>query len=222
MRAILMLAVALGIFGCEQPAFDLREPIYLVAEDSFWQGCDDDPAGYEACAASRVAIIYESVDMWFRHWSAENRPLGILISKGQDVPGQNEPVYLKIDWSECRSRPGAITASCFSWGPSDPVKIIFKEPKYITLNIMTHEFGHVLGLDDNTAPDGKISIMSYGIWEVCVVPLDIEMVCELHREVKCPELMWCEGAFAYKYHCPSVSPEEGFNRPYSLGHNCDL
>lgn len=222
MRAILTMTAMFGLLGCGQPFFDLREPIYLVAEDSFWQGCNEDPDGYEACAAERSAIIYESVDMWFRHWPAETRPRAIFIGREQDIPGSNKPVYLKIDETECRSSPGAIAASCFSWGSADPVKIIFKEPKYITVYIMTHEFGHVLGLDDNSVPDEKVSIMSYGLWEVCVVPLDIEMVCEIHPEVECPVVAWCEGAFAYKYHCPSASPEEGFDRPYSLGHGCDL
>ena len=79
MRAIFITLVVFGLCGCEPPFFDLREPIYLVANPSFWVGCEDDVVGYKACRANRVERVEEGINEWLKHFDEATRPQVVVI-----------------------------------------------------------------------------------------------------------------------------------------------
>ena len=65
---------------------DLRHPIYMVTDKSFWSGCDKDPAGDKLCRAVRVTQIKEGVNQWFDYFDKADRPEAILVFSEAELP----------------------------------------------------------------------------------------------------------------------------------------
>ncbi|TSC83934.1 MAG: hypothetical protein G01um101413_737 [Parcubacteria group bacterium Gr01-1014_13] len=187
MRSFFIAIALVAICSCGGvPYFDLRHPIYMVTEQSFWSGCEQDPTGYEACRASRVQQINDGVKQWFDYFGKANHPRAVILYSKNNLPSNrvNEDViYLKIEAGFC----GEGSFACYAYGASSSSysspEIVFDNSFTITPRRMAHEFGHVLGRDDNDVPEGTGSVMSYKLPTV-VTPLDIEMMCRLHHECR--------------------------------------
>ena len=205
MRAILILVATLSFFGCERPFFDLREPIYLVAEESFWSGCEKDERGYMACQAERMDIVFRGVKMWFRNFDEATRPIALIIYPEENAPEDavNEAIHLRISGdSDCDDD----WVACYEWGPFKSPTITFRDPKYEDVPKVAHEFGHAIWLDGHVT--GRLSNMDkYALFYV--VPLDVTEMCAANGTCPAHDEVWCEGSFYDQWRCPSSSPEEG-------------
>jgi len=214
MRAILILALSFATIGClERPQVDLREPIYLVAEESFWDECEECPAGWMACHADRMAAVYNGIDEWFQYFPESARPVALVVWPEENVPdgAANALIRLKIKEGGCK-KPDGYHPACYRWsqdslGRNRPPEIIFDHPGAIDPQMVAHEFGHALGRDDNDVPEWQYSVMSYS-HPSYVVPVDIDLVCALHPEVDCPPHVWCVDIDDL-CRCPSDSFEDG-------------
>jgi|SRR3989344_7203588 len=190
MRSFLMIIVVLGICSCVSggPYFNLRHPIYLVPEKSFWSGCEVDPAGKEACQNSRVSQVKAGIRQWFDPFDEAFRPQAFVLYSKEKLPRHrvNEVIYLKIEAGNCGkdARGKKKAGACYGWDNFlSPLYIVFESSSHITSRVVAHEFGHVLGRDDNDVPEGTGSIMSYDT-PTNVLLMDIEMMCRKHKE--CP------------------------------------
>lgn len=206
MRAMLVLALLSGLFGCGRPHFDLRHPIYLVADDSFWNGCGDDPAGYTSCQQGRIETVYHGIGIWTKHFSEPTRPKVLLVYPAANVPADavNEPIFLMID--EGSGCDGKKWVACYQWGPARTTSIVFRHQTGISPLIVAHEFGHAIWMGDHI--HDRVSIMEPMI-TFYVTPLDVSEMCAVNGACPSHEDTWCEGTFYDEWRCPSASPEEG-------------
>lgn len=183
MRFILATLFVLTTCGCGGPYMNLRQPIYLVPRENFWSGCESDPDGYKACQSLRVKQVNIGINAWLNYFDKHSRPVVIVVASNQDVPFYtvNEPIYLGIDKDYCEEVfDGRKCEACYRYSWYRNTEIIFSSAENIA-TAMDHEFGHVLGRDDNDVPKGTTSVMSYS-HPGAVSPLDFAMMCRLHRE----------------------------------------
>jgi len=161
---------------------DLRHPVYMVTDDSFWSGCEDYAFGYEACRESRERQIYAGVHQWFHYFDATNRPRVVIVHTVDELPLYmfNDVIHLQIQKGACG---GKGFAACYNWEPFSYPKIVFESSNQIIPRIVAHEFGHTLDRDDNDVPAGTDSVMSYE-HPTFVLPLDVKMMCRLHHECR--------------------------------------
>ncbi len=191
---------------------NLRWPIYLVTDSSFWSGCESDLAGYEACRAFRIKQINDGVDDWFGHFDEATRPQVVIVYSKADLPSNpiNDPIYLKIKGGYCGMATSTeIAAACYYNKFISPPVIVFDLPKNITSSTFAHEFGHALGREHEDVPKDNYSIMSYTHDSGHIIPIDIKIMCKMHSECPPHEDTWCQGSFLDKCRCPSASFEEG-------------
>lgn len=179
---LIVIALLIGCSSSKLPSFNLRYPIYMLADKSFWSGCEKDPTGNEVCQGLRIQEINSGIEQWYGQLDKTLYPPPIIVYSKEKVPaGQvNDLVVLRIEPGFC----GVGKAACFAYrsaSSSSSPEIVFDDPRWITANIMAHEFGHVLGRDDNDLPAVIGSIMSYTT-RTDVTPLDVKMVCDLHPE----------------------------------------
>ena len=156
--------------------YDLREPIYLVIDESFWSGCEKDVV----CRASRLRQINGGIDEWMDYFEDSSRPQVLIFSSKDELPveGVNKIIHVQLQPEIC----GKTALACW-FAHTKPPKIVFAHQQWTTPCIMAHEFGHVLGRDDNDVPEGVKSVMSYATQKM-VEPLDFKMMCKLHAECK--------------------------------------
>lgn len=191
MRYFCLIFLA-AICGCRSsasyPYMNLRHPIYMVAEKSFWSGCDKDPIGEEECRKLRVAQIYAGVNDWFRYFDKTTRPRVIIASK-KELPSRsvNQVIYLKIKKGLCNDKDGQHDA-CYHIGHRARPEMVFDDSSHIYPSMVAHEFGHILGRNHDDFPQSVPSIMlPFVLHSSQVLPEDIEFVCKLHSE--CPPLV---------------------------------
>lgn len=183
MRSFFIAIAVFGICSCARaPYFDLRHPVYMVADKSLWSGCGEkDSAGYETCRAFRVKQIYSGLSQWFDYFDKANRPLAVIVYSEEELPANrvNSVIYLKIKAGCCGK---GYAAHYDRWPVSSP-EIVFDRSFWITPRLVAHEFGHALGRGDNDVPEGTYSVMSYKM-PTFVLPRDIKMMCRLHHECR--------------------------------------
>lgn len=185
MRSFFLSVALVLVCSCtSRPYKDLRHPIYMVTDQSFWSGCENFRAGPKACREFRVKQINDGVDQWFKFFEEAIRPRTVIVSSKWKLPLHlvNNPIYLRIESGFC----GNNASACHAWGDhttSLSEEIVFESYFLVTPRIMAHEFGHVLGRGDNDVPIGTSSVMSY-MMQTDVLLLDFKMMCALHRE--CP------------------------------------
>ena len=171
----------MALFGCGNLSYiNLREPIYLFPQKSFWAGCEYSPFGYKLCQSRRINQVYNGINEWFQYFDKANRPRVIMVFSVGSIPFnvKNKPIYLRIGESKCSGE----AAACYHYRWWKELEIIFTSAQYIDTT-MSHEFGHVLGRDDNDVPEGVVSVMSYN-HSSKVTPSDFKMMCALHRECR--------------------------------------
>ena len=218
--AVLLVASGIGLFsrGFFEAHIDLREPIYLVIDESFWYDCRYDPETQDECRESRVNEIRDGADSWFKHFDGATRPKVVIIYSKADVPFNpvNSPIHIGLKKDHCgiNKETGKPFVACYEDESWKSPTITFHLPEDITSTVFAHEFGHALG----RSGDGKLndvssevySIMSYGPRDSeYVLPTDIKILCKMHPECPPHEDTWCEGGFWDDYRCPSYSYEEG-------------
>lgn len=202
---------SLDYTGCASNYINLRQPIYLVIDESFWSECDFDPDTYEACRESRLQQLNEGADDWFKHFDEAARPKMVIVYSQADLPSNpvNNPIYIKIQPGFCPITTGNKDAvACYTDKPA----IIFDLPEYIALDLVAHELGHAFGREGkkhNDMPKNTYSVMSYTLRSDHVIPTDIKILCETHSECPPHEDTWCQGEFWDKCRCPSASYEDG-------------
>lgn len=202
--------IFLGLGGCyTQPYMNLRQPIYLVTDHSFFSDCQDNPKGPAACKEQRILEVKKGVNDWFKHFQESSRPEVIFVASGDNVPddSENKPIHLRIQSGYCGSDGEAHPACYHHSYDSDPA-IVFDNYAEITPLMSAHEFGHALGRDNDDTPEEIGSVMSYSV-PTYVLPIDIQLVCDAHDECPPHEDTWCEGGFIDPCRCPSASFEEG-------------
>ncbi len=183
MRYFLLAAVLFVVCNCSRPPyFNLRKPIYLVTHQSFWSGCEVDSESEMECRSYRVAQLNAGIAQWLDPLKDTLHSQAFIFLSEEQVPPKrvNSIIYLRVQSGFCGKGHGA----CYAWALSShspSVEIVFDSPSEIMPRVMAHEFGHVLGRDDNDVPKGVGSVMSYTI-KTNVSPLDIKMMCRLHHE----------------------------------------
>lgn len=188
MRALFMAIVLCITCSCagKYPYIDLRHPIYMVTDKSFWAGCEEDPAGYESCRNDRITKIRVGANQWFNYFDSAARPRVVIVRTKEELPPHrvNKVIYLKIDKDLCgMATRTIIAAACYDWWDSSALKIVFRDESFIISRLAAHELGHALGRDDNDVPIGTGSVMSYTN-PTKVLLSDIKMMCRLHRECR--------------------------------------
>ena len=179
MRVTSALVLAIALTGCgTRPYLDLREPMYLVPKKSFWTGCEKHPLGPQVCRMRRVAEVFNGVYEWFRYFHPDHRPKVVLVLSVENLPANsfNELIYLAVDKNGC----GKDAEACYNYRWYRETQIVFVSIGQIG-NAMAHEFGHVLGRDDNDVPEGVFSVMSYDKHSR-VTRRDFAMMCRKHHE----------------------------------------
>ena len=210
MRALFTAIVILEFCACVRSKYyDLRHPIYIETDESFWSGCEADPASEEACHTFRVNRINDGIYDWFRHFDEATRPQAIVVGSKAELPADRinkRVIILRIEAGGC----GKGNSACYSSGLFWPTEIVFDDPKFIFSSVIAHEFGHVLGLvEHHDTQDEIYSIMLPVVEDMdYVLPVDIELLCRIHTECPPHEDTWCEGGFYDECLCPSASYEE--------------
>lgn len=183
------------------PLIDLRFPVYLITERSFFLDCDkesalicvNDPAcALAACRKRRIDEVKNGIDDWFKHFAEPTRPRAFIVASRDEIPlgAKNPPIYLRVRSNDCNNRDGTKNSACyFKKDGSEPAAIVFDEPCHIGAQLSAHEFGHALGRDDNDVPTCIGSVMSYTI-STDVLPVDMEKMCALHPECPPREENW--------------------------------
>ena len=190
-RISLFFILCLG--GCVTPSYiHLRQPTYLITTPEFFSGCGDDPRGPAVCKEERIAEVRNGVDDWFRHFDEPTRPQVVIVSSDQDVPSNigNRPIYLAIIKGFCLKGRAACYFFFTSFDPRPAM--IFDSSDEIISSVVAHEFGHVLGrsIFHNDMPKDTESIMSYSFGSLEVLPIDIKILCKIHRECPPHEKDW--------------------------------
>ena len=150
-------AIMVMCFGCvvEAPYMDLTQPIYLVAEESFFSGCEDHSDGLEACQQERIGEVEKGVGGWFKHFAEPTRPQVFIVMSRADVPNnaQNTPIHLRIEKDFCAQ------VACYynDWGVEP--SIVFNNRGALFPIMASHEFGHALWLGHDV-PEGRRSVMT--------------------------------------------------------------
>lgn len=244
----LFLALLIGTTGCKNtcnnttpnnnPAIgannhylDLREPIYLVLEESLWSECDNYLRSTADCQNDVEVAVRAGIDDWSKHFYKPYQPDVVIVFSQEDVLADtvNTPIHLSMEEGVCdeiilqKKIDSCASASnktefaaCYIVN-SNSVKIIFNDQTAIRGPTMAHEFGHALGLDHRLT---TFSIMSYGKGNR-VLPIDMITMCELHKECPPHDETWCEGSFFDSCRCPSDSFEDGEAKRVEEGLVCE-
>ena len=184
MGALFIAIAFVVVCGCAKFQYlDLRYPVYIVVDKSFWSGCEDEPDGAEACRVQRIKRFSDGVNKWFEPFDKANRPKAVILFSSKKLPSNrvNGVIYLKIDSNFC----GEDAVACYQRMSIlfSGARIVFDNADDITLRVSEHEFGHALGRNDDDAPEGVKSVMSYDN-PSDILPLDIKMMCKLHHECR--------------------------------------
>ena len=191
MRVLFISMVAvMSLVGCDSfPYMNLEEPICLVATESFFVGCDKDPAMEVECRESRLEVVRSGTAEWFDFFQEETRPSVLIVESEDELPSGlvNTLVYLRVDKDLCEA-PNAL--ACYHKDLCADPDIVFVTEERIRNIVLAHEFGHVLGLDHYDGLEGMPSIMSAGNKAQHVQSDDIDRVCEIHAECPARDLLW--------------------------------
>lgn len=216
---VLLAASDIGIIsrGCAEAHIDLREPIYLVIDESFWHDCKYDPETQDECRESRVNEIRDGADSWFKHFDGATRPKVVIVYSKSDVPFNpvNDPIHIRLKKDYCgMTRLGNMAGACYQDNPWSSPSITFSSPENTNHATFAHELGHALG----RRGDGRLDDVSSEVYSIMaysprdsdyVLPTDIKILCKMHPECPPHEDTWCEGGFWDDNRCPSYSYEEG-------------
>lgn len=206
-KGVSFILGVLGLAGCEatSPYMDLDQPIYLITEDGFFAGCEEENDTAD-CEKGRVREVRNGINDWFKHFAEPTRPQAVFVASQEDVPSdaENTPIHLQITSGLCSE--DAVACYYYEYDSEPIMAFVFLE--YVIPIMAAHEFGHALGRDHDDMPAGRKSVMTPKP-SAYVVPLDIQILCELHDECPPHESTWCEGGFYDPCRCPSSSFEEG-------------
>ena len=130
---------------------------------------------------------------WLNYFEDDVRPSVGIVSDVGDVPYRsvNAPIHLSVQKGGCDEYVGKNKnfLACYSNGGfmSDPnITFTAAMPENIAYYVVSHEFGHALGMDHYNSADGTPSIMSESVpIGGSVLPADMDKLCQIHKE--CPK-----------------------------------
>lgn len=189
MRPGLAIAVAASALatGCiHGPHIDLNSPVCLVVKQK--------PTDRAKELKFYDAMI-NGTALWSKHF---RHPVFSVIITDNENYCNNPPIYVRA-----KNLPPDVGG--FAQAHLDHHSIDIS-PDYLHPVIFAHELGHVLWAYQHI--DGRLSVMNSSS-PFYPTPKDLEMLCDVHREIECPKFVWCEDTFYDVFRCPSASPEEG-------------
>lgn len=203
MRSFFIAVVFVAMCGCAKSSYvtplppadvvvdtylDLRAPIYIVVEPSFWSGCKLDPAGDEVCRNLRFKQFSDGVNQWFGYFEKATRPQVVFVNSTAELPLErvNPIIRLRIKSDACLYDNGKrYHEACFYAVNSYSSYIAFRSSAHIFPGLAAHELGHALDRNHDDMPTGATSIMLPVVErEARVLLRDIDLLCKIHAE--CP------------------------------------
>lgn len=210
-RSMLFLTFLVCLGGCiPRQRMDLRQPIYLVTDPSFFSGCKSDRKGPAICKEWRLYQVKLGINDWLKHFDEPMRPQTIIVYSHDDVPesAENPVIHLRVRKGYCDEGTPPQVAACFHYIYRGEALFVFEAGNEIDAQTVAHEFGHALGREHEDTSEDIGSVMSSSR-RTRVLPIDITLVCQLHEECPAYEDTWCEASFYDESRCPSASYEEG-------------
>lgn len=171
---------------------DLRQPIYLIADPSFFSGCEKESFGPKLCQAERMDTMRSGINDWFGHFYGPFRPRAYIMRSYAGIPVDvaNRPIHLRIKKGFCdQHAPGSTSWACYYYPANSDPFIVFDSAIRITSRIAAHEFGHALGCGHNEEPEGGRSVMR-SLPDSDVMPVDLKIFCQIHKECPAHEEKW--------------------------------
>ncbi len=168
---------------------DLREPVYLVPDESFFAGCDSRYSIDEmTCRQSRINTVEVAVESWQKRLPVSSSNISVVVVEDAPALLHNRLVHLSVRANGCSEvhLPATLTLlACYKrYG-----EIVFLSVENITLKVTAHELGHAFGLDhfgDNIVNSNcQKPIMSEPIGSDRVTTVDVNELCRLHPELAC-------------------------------------
>jgi len=195
MSAFAIFLWSLILTGCGQPSIDLRSPLCIIRD------MKNSPPGWTSSNEWDLNhALTNGPNFWFKH-----------------IPNLVPLPFYTDDESLCSNPPIKVYVVNTLKDACATIKYnnyftgyhLTLSKNCITPHAFAHELGHALWTFQHIL--FKLSIMSPD-GNFYVTPDDMQMMCEEHPEINCPEFKWCEGTFFDQYRCPSDSPEDGQNK----------
>ena len=189
MRALLKILTAtlcMWLFGCVRfPQMDLRQPIYLVLDDSLFVYCKDSPIEAGICRAYISSQIQQGAWQWSRFF-AGNLPLFIVVdSSGRPAQTINPPVEIRVQPKVCGETVQDPVDACYiAPGYFANPAIVLTDLANLHPALIAHELGHVLAGNVSHYNSDLPSIMQDGSLVEEVQARDVDWMCNFHA--KCP------------------------------------
>lgn len=175
------------LFGCVHfPQMDLRQPIYLVLDDSLFVYCKGTPAEVGECRAYISSQIQVGVWQW-QQFFVGSLPLFVLVTAVSQVPANaiNLPVEIRVWPKVCKETAQNPVDACYiAPGYFTNAAIVFSRLANLRPALIAHELGHVLVGNARHYNSNLPSIMQDGSLAEEVQARDVEWVCSFHA--KCP------------------------------------
>ena len=184
---ILTATICVWLFGCVRfPQMDLRQPIYLVLDDSLFIYCKDSPAEISECHTYISSQIKAGAWQWSQFF-AGNVPLFIVVDSSGRLPAKtiNPPVEIRVQSKVCGETAQDPVDACYiGVGYFASATIVLTDLANLHSALIAHELGHVLAGNVSHYKSYLPSILQVGSLVEEVQAREVDWICSFHAE--CP------------------------------------